>query len=186
MLDITYSKRVFKNKSPFWMNCKKLICSERFWDHTIPTRSLLIWMISETNDQTKRQLTKYNSRERSLQNELPLRKFPSRRPEMKPQEVDIWLRTKQRLRRCWLFFRPVWGKTNYAICGHLLNSFYGKDVEILGLNAPGNYSASCWTNKILVLLCEEPKPNMFMISGYLTPGEPLFMTFNIPKILQRI
>ena len=30
-----------------------------------------------------------------------------------------------------------------------------------------------------VLLCEGPKPNISMISVFLTPGEPVFMDFNI-------
>ena len=36
-------------------------------------------------------------------------------------------------------------------------------------------------NKILVLLCEGPKHQKSMISGFLSPGEPLFMDLNIPK-----
>ena len=43
-----------------------------------------------------------------------------------------------------------------------------------------------WSNNILVLLCDGPKPNISMISGFLSPGEPLFMDLNIPKILQKI
>ena len=40
-------------------------------------------------------------------------------------------------------------------------------------------------NKILVFLCEGPKPNSSMISGLLTPGEPLFMHLNIPHYLTK-
>ena len=60
-------------------------------------------------------------------------------------------------------------------------NFNGKYVQIIGLKAPGNYSASSWLNKILVLLSEGPKPNISMISGFLTPREPLFIDLKIPK-----
>ena len=39
----------------------------------------------------------------------------------------------------------------------------------MGFEAPENYSASFWCNKISVLLCEGPKP------------QPLFTYSNIPK-----
>ena len=35
-----------------------------------------------------------------------------------------------------------------------------------------------WSNNIAVLLCEGPKPPSSMISGFLSPGGPLFMDFN--------
>ena len=38
-----------------------------------------------------------------------------------------------------------------------------------------------WSNKILVLLCEGPKPHNSMISEFVTPWGPLFIDFNIPK-----
>ena len=41
------------------------------------------------------------------------------------------------------------------------------------------------SNKILVLLCEGPKLNIFMISGFWSPGEPLFMDFNTPEIRKK-
>ena len=59
--------------------------------------------------------------------------------------------------------------------------FYSKFMEKIGLQAPGNYSASFRSNKISVLLCEGPKPNLFMISGFLSPREPLFMDLLIPN-----
>ena len=48
--------------------------------------------------------------------------------------------------------------------------FYGTYVQIICLKAPGNYSDQLWSNKILVLLGEGPTPNIFMISGFLSPG----------------
>ena len=72
-------------------------------------------------------------------------------------------------------------KIVYAIVGHLLGCLYGKAVEIIGLQALGIYSASFWSNKISALLCAGPKPNISIISGFLTPRGPLFMDFNIPK-----
>ncbi len=54
----------------------------------------------------------------------------------------------------------------------------------MGLKAPGDYSDQFWSNKMSVLLCEVPKPNIFMISGFLNPWSPLFMEVNIQKILQ--
>ena len=36
--------------------------------------------------------------------------------------------------------------------------FYGTYVQIIGSEAPGNYSASFWSNKVSVLLCVGPKP----------------------------
>ena len=38
-----------------------------------------------------------------------------------------------------------------------------------------NYSDQFGSNKISVLFCEGPKPNMSMIYVLLSPGEPLFM-----------
>ena len=63
--------------------------------------------------------------------------------------------------------------------------FYGKYVEIISLKAPGNYLDRFWSNKIAVLLLERPTPNMFMISGFLTPGGPLFMDLDIPNYFNK-
>ena len=49
------------------------------------------------------------------------------------------------------------------------------------LKAPGNDSDQFCCDQILVLLCEGPKPNISMISGFLSPGEPLFMDLNTPE-----
>ena len=43
-----------------------------------------------------------------------------------------------------------------------------------------------WSVQISVLLCEGPKPANSMISGLLTPGEPLFIAFYYTKLLQII
>ena len=45
----------------------------------------------------------------------------------------------------------------------------------MGLKAPGNYLDQFWSNKISVLLLERLKPPHSMISGFLNPGEPVFM-----------
>ena len=76
------------------------------------------------------------------------------------------------------------GKRNLGDFCYLLCHFDGKYVSI-GLKAPGNYSDQFWSNTILVLLCEGPKPNISMIDGLLTPGEPVFMDINIPKYFKR-
>ena len=52
---------------------------------------------------------------------------------------------------------------------------------MIGLKAPGNYSDQFGFNKISILSCEGPKPNISMIDGCLSPGEPLIMDLNIPK-----
>ena len=52
----------------------------------------------------------------------------------------------------------------YRCLGH----FHGKFMEIIRLiKAPGNYSASIRSNKFSILSLEGPKPNKFMISGFL-------------------
>ena len=73
------------------------------------------------------------------------------------------------------------GKNTYAIVGNWLGYLYGKYVQIIGLKVQGNYSDQFWSNKILVLVCEGPKLNMSMISGFLDPWDPSFMDLNIPK-----
>ena len=50
---------------------------------------------------------------------------------------------------------------------------------MIGLKAPGNYFDQFWSNKTSVLLCEGPKPYNSMISGFLTPREPLSIDLNI-------
>ena len=45
----------------------------------------------------------------------------------------------------------------------------------------GNYSEQFRSDEISVLLCEGPKPNICMNSGFLSPREPLFMDLNIPE-----
>ena len=72
---------------------------------------------------------------------------------------------------------------------HLLVRFYRKDVQIIGSKAPGNYLDQFWSNKVLVLLCEGPESPNSMISGFLNPGEPLFMDLhreNTSKIYKLI
>ena len=63
--------------------------------------------------------------------------------------------------------------------------FLWRYVEIIGLKVPGNYCDQFWFNKILVLLCEGPKPLISVISVFLTPGGPLFMELNILKYFHK-
>ena len=56
-----------------------------------------------------------------------------------------------------------------------------KICKKLGLKTSGNHSSQCWSNKILVLLCEGPQPPNAMIYGFVSPWEPLFMDLGIPK-----
>ena len=70
---------------------------------------------------------------------------------------------------CWPLFRLfVW-----EIC--LTNRFKS--------SGESQYSDQLWSNNILVLLFEGPKPNTSMIVGFPTPGAPLIMDFIIPKVL---
>ena len=77
-------------------------------------------------------------------------------------------------------------KKQFKRCLSFSNYLYGKYVEIIGLKAPGNYLDQFWFNIIPMLLCEGPKPNMFMISGLLNPREPLFMLFNMPNYFKNL
>ena len=43
-------------------------------------------------------------------------------------------------------------------------SFLWKHIQLIGLKAPGDYSASFWSNEISILLCEGPEPPDSMIS----------------------
>ena len=54
----------------------------------------------------------------------------------------------------------------------------------MGLKAPGNYLDQFGSNQMPVLLSEKSKPPNSMISGFVDPGEPVFMDFNIPKYLK--
>ena len=60
---------------------------------------------------------------------------------------------------------------------------YVQYVQIIGLKAPGNYSASFWSNKFSGLLVERPKPNISMIPVFSGPVEPFFMDLNMPNYL---
>ena len=67
----------------------------------------------------------------------------------------------------------------------MLGHVYGKYDSIISLKALGNYSYQFWSNEMLVLLLERPKPNISMISGFLSPGGPLFMDLNVPKYSEK-
>ena len=58
-----------------------------------------------------------------------------------------------------------WDKILYAFF-NLFWVIYMESFFKIGLEALGNYSDQFWSNKILVLLCEEPKPPNSMISGF--------------------
>ena len=62
-----------------------------------------------------------------------------------------------------------------------LGSFYGQFMEKIGLQAPGNYSASLWTNNLSILLLENPQTSVFMISGFLGLVGTLTYGFNIQE-----
>ena len=55
----------------------------------------------------------------------------------------------------------------------------------MGLKAPGNYLDQFWSNKMSALLCEGPKPPNAMISGLLSPWEPLFQDLNIHNYFKK-
>ncbi len=73
--------------------------------------------------------------------------------------------------------------------GHFLNYVDGKYVQIIGLKAPGNYSAPFCSNKISALLCGGPKPPSSIITGFVDHWEPLFVDLihhKYLKIIRRI
>ena len=63
--------------------------------------------------------------------------------------------------------------------------FYGKDGQRIGLKALGNYSDQFWSNKTPILLCEGPKPNISMTSGFFTPWSPVLMASIIIKYFKK-
>ena len=74
----------------------------------------------------------------------------------------------------------------WAMFGCFVGHFFGKYVQIRGLKAPGNYSHQFWSNKCSILLLERPKPQNFMISGLLSPGETLFIDLNMPNYFKHV
>ena len=72
-------------------------------------------------------------------------------------------------------------------CWSVVGLFLWEHVQIIGLKYLGNSLNQCGSNKMSVLLCEGPKPNISMISGFVSPGEPLFMSYGLKytKILQK-
>ena len=69
---------------------------------------------------------------------------------------------------------------------HCLSICFGKAAQIRDSKAPWNYSHQFWSNMFNVLLLERPRPHSSMISGFLSPGEPLFIDLNIPKYFKDI
>ena len=70
-------------------------------------------------------------------------------------------------------------------CLRLVSSFCGNYYKIHNRKAPYNYSASIWTYNFSICLCETPKPNISMISGFVESWEPLFMDLDIPKYFKK-
>ena len=68
--------------------------------------------------------------------------------------------------------------------GQKLGRFYGKYHCIIGLKAPGNYSAPDWSNKIPILLFEKTKISNFHDFWIFEPVEPRIYSFYYTKILQ--
>ena len=62
-----------------------------------------------------------------------------------------------------------------------LGRFYSKFMEKMGLQAPGNCSASFWINNFSILLLDNPQTSIFMIYGFLGLVGTLIYGFNIPK-----
>ena len=56
----------------------------------------------------------------------------------------------------------------------ILGLFMGKLVLIMCLKAPRNYLDQFWSNKILVVLLEVPKPPNSMTSGFVAPGTLIY------------
>ena len=54
-------------------------------------------------------------------------------------------------------------------------------MEKIGLQAPGNYSASFWINNFSILLLENPQTSIFMISGFVGLVGTLIYGYNVPK-----
>ena len=63
--------------------------------------------------------------------------------------------------------RPKIGQTYLCVCLLLLGHGYCIFLEIIGLKAPGNYSASIWSYNFSICLWENPKTLISMISGVL-------------------
>ena len=61
--------------------------------------------------------------------------------------------------------------------------FYSKSVEKIGSKAPGNYSASFWTNNFSFVSLEELQISSFMISGFLGLVGTFISGFNMPRYL---
>ena len=62
---------------------------------------------------------------------------------------------------------------------HLLGHLYGTSIKIIGLEAPGNYSASIWINEISILSLEKNQQTIIsMIWGFLDVSRP-FKTNNV-------
>ena len=65
---------------------------------------------------------------------------------------------------------------------HLPTAKLVQNILDLSGDTGGNRKMGQIVMRLLVSFgCEGPKPNIFMISGLLSPGEPLFMDSNIPK-----
>ena len=77
------------------------------------------------------------------------------------------------------------GKNNLCVFCIFFGNLHGRFVQTIGLKVLGDYLDQFWYNKMSVLLCEGPKPPNSMISGFVSPGEPLFMDLNISKYFKQ-
>ena len=59
-------------------------------------------------------------------------------------------------------------------------------MEITGLKALWNYSASVWTYNFSICLCDRPKPNISTITGFLRPVGTLIYWFEYTSSLYNI
>ena len=67
-----------------------------------------------------------------------------------------------------------------------LGHFYRKYHKTIGLKAGElRWSILVFSNSS-ILIFERPKPNLFTISGFWDPWEPLFMDLNIPNYFAKI
>ena len=74
------------------------------------------------------------------------------------------------------------------ICGRCFNiegSFYGKYYQEQPEHSEELF-CSIWAYTFSFCSWEKPKPNIFKISGFWSPQDPLFMDLNIPNYSQKL
>ena len=99
-----------------------------------------------------------------------------------------WTTNNYRL-RCTIYGLWSWTLTQFhwatklpkRLVSHFRGHVYGRCYHPSSRKAPGNYSASIWSNNFSFLLLERPKTQHFMIYALLSPWELLFIDLNIPN-----